>query len=389
MNFLRLPPAIIVVLSGVVAATHIGKIPSAIPVLRDALGLSLVEAGFLLSMVQLAGMLVGALVGLAADSIGVRRSIIAGQSILALAALASMWVTHPVELLALRGLEGFGFLLAVLPAPAMIRQLVPATRLSFHLGLWGTYMGTGAALVLFAGPKIMDALGWQTLWGMLGGLSALAALALTLAVPGGGVLPRPAEPWWARLRLTLSSPGPWRIALGFAMYSSQWLAVIGFLPSVYAQAGVSAQTAGSLTALACLANVAGSVAAGRLLQRGYCARHLLYVGFVTMALTAFLTFSPLAADIPVLGYSAAVLFSAVGGLIPGALFSVAIHVAPNAHTVSTTVGWMQQCSSLGQFAGPPFVAWVAGQFGSWEWTWLITGTASVLGILLARGLKVR
>ncbi len=396
MSFQRLPPAIIVVLSGVIAATHIGKIPSAIPVLRDALGLSLVEAGFLLSMVQFAGMLVGALVGLAADSIGVRRSIIAGQAILALSALAAMWVSHPLELLALRALEGFGFLLAVLPAPALIRQLVPAARLPLHLGLWGTYMGTGAALVLFAGPAIMAALGWRPLWGMLGGLSALAALALARLVPAcalagsaaGAAPAAPAEPWWARLRLTLGSPGPWRIALSFAMYSSQWLAVIGFLPSIYAQAGVSGQTAGSLTALACLANVVGSVMAGRLLQRGYCARHLLYVGFVTMALTTFLAFSPVAAGAPLVGYVAAVLFSAVGGLIPGALFSVAIHVAPNARTVSTTVGWMQQCSSLGQFVGPPFVAWVAGQAGGWQWTWVITGIASLIGILLARGLRL-
>src|SRR5690606_41735637 len=53
--------------AGMVAALHIGKIPPAIPVLRDALGVSLVEAGFLLSMVQMAGMLGGVFIGLAAD----------------------------------------------------------------------------------------------------------------------------------------------------------------------------------------------------------------------------------------------------------------------------------------------------------------------------------
>ena len=53
----RVPPAFIVIIAGMVAALHIGKIPPAIPVLRDALGVSLVEAGFLLSMVQMAGML--------------------------------------------------------------------------------------------------------------------------------------------------------------------------------------------------------------------------------------------------------------------------------------------------------------------------------------------
>ena len=65
MTLPRLAPAFVVILSGIVGALHIGKMPTAIPILREALGVTLVEAGFLLSMVQMAGMLVGVLIGLA------------------------------------------------------------------------------------------------------------------------------------------------------------------------------------------------------------------------------------------------------------------------------------------------------------------------------------
>jgi MFS family permease len=51
--------------------------------------------------------------------------------------------------------------------------------------------------------------------------------------------------------------------------------------------------------------------------------------------------------------------------------------------LSTTVGWMQQWSALGQFAGPPIVAWVAGAAGGWHYTWVVTGVCSLLGLLLA------
>ena len=44
---MRLPPAWLVVLSGVVIAMHVGKMPPAIPVLQQALGVTLVQAGFL------------------------------------------------------------------------------------------------------------------------------------------------------------------------------------------------------------------------------------------------------------------------------------------------------------------------------------------------------
>src|SRR6185312_4893994 len=47
---------IVVVLAGVTAAMHIWKLPTAIPVIQHELGMSLVQAGVLLGVVQVAGM---------------------------------------------------------------------------------------------------------------------------------------------------------------------------------------------------------------------------------------------------------------------------------------------------------------------------------------------
>lgn len=74
----------------------------------------------------------------------------------------------------------------------------------------------------------------------------------------------------------------------------------------------------------------------------------------------------------------------VGGLIPATLFSLAVALAPGERTVSTTVGWMQQWSSMGQFVGPPLVAWVASRTGSWESSWWVTGACALAGLGLAR-----
>jgi len=386
--------AIAVILAGVTAALHIGKIPPAIPVLQQALGLTLVEAGFLLSMVQLAGMLLGALLGVAVDGLGLRRSMLMGQFTLCAASLAGIWARAPADLLVLRAVEGLGFLLVVLAAPSLIRQLVPARELPSFLGLWGAYMPAGAALALLCGPLFMAAWGWQAWWGLLGALSAVMAVWLVLGVPNASATPAaPAdaapEPWTQRLRVTLASSGPWLVALAFAMYSSQWLAVVGFLPAVYAQAGVGAVAAGALTALVCAMNIIGNVAAGRWLLSGQPAQSLLFWGFGSMALTALLTFSPLLGQAPLLRYAAVLLFSAAGGMVPGTLFSLVVRLAPNAQTVSTTMGWVQQCSATGQFLGPPLVAWVAAQAGGWHATWVVTGTASMIGLWLASRLGAR
>lgn len=396
---MRLPPAWLVVLSGVVIAMHVGKMPPAIPVLQQALGVTLVQAGFLLSAVQLAGMCLGVLAGMSADRLGLRRSLLTGQAILATASLCGMVVTSPSGLLLLRALEGLGFLLAALPAPSLIRQLVRPSQLPLYLGLWSTYMGTGIALALLAGPLAMQALGWQGWWGLLGLLSAAMALCIVWVIPSdqarastaaASAPPPAADPpaaWWAPLALTLRHRGPWQVALLFALYSSQWLAVIGFLPAIYAQAGLGASQAGALTALASWINVVGNIAAGRLLQQGWCARYLLWIGYSSMGLGAVLVFGAWTQELPMLRYLAVLGFSAVGGLIPGVLFSLAVRVAPSERTVSSTVGWMQQCSSAGQFFGPPLIAWIAGNVGGWHWTWALTGSAACLGLWLARRVR--
>ncbi len=189
--------------------------------------------------------------------------------------------------------------------------------------------------------------------------------------------------WTQRLRETLSAPGPWWVALCFAMYSGQWLAVVGFLPSIYTQAGLLGATLGSLTAFAAAVNMVGNMASGRLLQKGIHPSVLLAMGFLAMGAGAFLSFAEFTQSWPWLRYAGVLLFSACGGLVPGTLFSLAVRLAPHERNVSTTVGWMQQGSAAGQFAGPPLVAWLASQVGGWQWTWLATGLCCVLGGLLS------
>ena len=377
----------IVVLAGVCAALHVGKLPPAITALQAALGLSLLQAGFLLSTVQLAGMSAGVAFGALADALGYRRSMLLGLGLLALASGAGGVVQDVSSLLLLRALEGFGFLLVVLPAPGLIRRLVAPQHLSRMLGLWGTYMPFGAALALLIGPVWIGAFGWRAWWWVLGALSLAMAAGLARAVPdatpaAGAVAPP--LPWGARLRQTLSAPGPWLVALTFAVYAGQWLAVIGFLPAIYLEAGFSGAATGLLTALAAAVNMAGNLASGRLLHGGVRPTRLLAIGFVTMALAAVAAFATVdgASLPPALRYAAVLLFSAVGGLIPATLFALAVRLAPSEQTLSSTVGWMQQWSALGQFAGPPLVAWVASRSGGWQWTWVATAACSLLGLLL-------
>ncbi len=379
----------LVVIAGGVAALQVGKLPPALPALQTELGLTLVQSGFLLSLVQLAGMSLAVFMGLLADGMGLKRSMVRGLCLLALASGLGAFATSVTALLALRAIEGLGFLLVALPAPALIRRLVPVAQLPGMLGVWGAYMPTGTALALLAGPLFIPAWGWSAWWGLFAGVSLAMAAALLRGVPADPVAAQPGKAHgsgqgaWQRLRSTLGARGPWLVALTFGLYSGQWLAVVGFLPSIYAAAGISGALLGVLTALAAAVNIAGNMASGRLLQRGWAPRVSLWLGFGAMALGSTLAFAAFTAGLPWLRYAGVLLFSGLGGLIPGTLFSLAVRLAPGEQQVATTVGWVQQLSALGQLVGPPVVAALAARAGGWQFTPLFTVGCCALGAVLA------
>ena len=384
----KVDPAVVVVLAGISAALHVGKLPPALPVLRETLHIGLVQAGFLLSLVQLAGMTLGLAMGAAADSIGPRRTMVLGLAILSLASFAGGAVTTPAALLTLRALEGAGFLLASLPAPGLIRRLVPPARLSAMLGLWGAYMPIGTAAALLAGPAVIAMSGWPGWWWLLASLSLVMTVGLGWWVPASADQ-RPQEPSASaagRIVRTLRAPGPWLASLAFAAYSAQWLTIVGFLPTIYAQAGLPSAYAAIATAFAAAVNLVGNIASGRLLQRGARAPLLLHAGYVAMGVGAIVAFAPWGGDgasAAAARYAGILLFSSVGGLVPGTLFSLAVRVAPDDSTVSTTVGWMQQWSAFGQFAGPPLAAWAAARAGGWQVIWWVTASFALAGMCVA------
>jgi MFS family permease len=380
-----MPAAWLVVAAGGVAALQVGKLPPALAALQAQLGLTLVQSGFLLSMVQLAGLSLAVFMGLLADGMGLKRSMVRGLVLLALASGLGAMADSVQSLLVLRAMEGVGFLLVALPAPALIRRLVAPAQLAGMLGVWGAYMPTGTALALLVGPLFIPVWGWSAWWWLFAAVSLAMAMWIARQVPADppASVQTASAGMGKRLGRTLGARGPWLVALCFGMYSGQWLAVVGFLPSIYAEAGLSGVLLGLLTALAAAVNMGGNMASGRLLQRGWAPRSTLWLGFGAMALGSTVAFSAFTEGWPWLRYAGVLLFSGLGGLVPGTLFTLAVRLAPGEQQVATTVGWMQQLSALGQFVGPPSAAALAAHVGGWQLTPLFTVGCCAGGATLA------
>lgn len=361
------------------AAFQIGKVPPLLPELRDDLGFGLVGAGWVLSVFNLLGMLCGAAIGVFAARAGERRAMLFGLWTVASGTLIGAGAESLSGLIAARALEGFGFLLVSVPAPALIVRAAPGPSVRVAFGLWGAYHPAGAAMMMVATPLLAGLLGWRGLWLVNAGL--VAAYALVFARLTQGLNSR-APARFADMWATMRSPGPLLLAGVFMVYAAQWIVMIGFLPTLLREASIAAGTAARLTALMIAVNALGNLAAGFSLRHGVPRVALVSLAAMTMAAASFVVF---AGEAVTWRYLAAVAFSLVGGLLPASILAGAAIHAPEPRLIAATNGLIVQGSSLGQFVTPPIAAALALAVGGWQATPFLfagLGLAAVIGALL-------
>lgn len=370
----------LIVAVGASAGASVGKVPISLPVLSDEFGMSLFQASLTISFFLLAAMLVGVFGGMLADRFGQRRVMMLGLVVSAAGGLLGAASASGTMLLVSRAVESFGFIATVLPGPALLTRLVETRRLRAVMGLWACYMPLGMGIMLILCPWLLASIGWRSIWVGIALLSLVLAVLVRRIVPEdpvGGEVTRSL----VLVRQTVGSLKPWLLAASFCFYAGQWMSVFGFLPTLYQSQGVEPTTAGVLTAAGVGVNMIGNFGAGLLLQRGWARHQLLVFAALTMLFSAWILFG---SEAPfALRYLAVLMFSAAGGLIPGTLFASTPAFAPNALTVSTTAGLMQQGSAVGQFFTPPLIALVVSRAGDWSSTWQVTGTMALVNVALA------
>ncbi|MGC1439340.1 MAG: MFS transporter, partial [Burkholderiaceae bacterium] len=361
-----------------------GKLPPVLPQVQVELQITLVQAGILVTSFQLAGALVGMIAGALADRFGARNLMVLGLMLLAAGSLLGWYSQNAHVLLVSRAVESIGFVLASLPAPALLRATVAPQNLSRWLGLWGTYMPTGFALALIISPWLADNSGWRAAWLLHAVVAALAiGLLLTFVADPAAVQRKSVKgPALATLFMqTLRSDGPWLCAAVFAFYAGAYLSIVAFLPTIYQQAGLLPAMTGWLTALVAAINITGNISAGQLIHRGISAPYLIIAAAIYLLAGAWVAY---AAQLSFLWtYLAILSVSAVMGLIPGSLFYLVNRYAPSPSTVSTSVGLMQQGSAVGQLIMPVVVAALATRSNGWQNTWWVIALCTLVIVCVA------
>jgi predicted MFS family arabinose efflux permease len=234
--------------------------------------------------------------------------------------------------------------------------------------------------MMLAGPYLLT-FGWPALW-LVNGVLALAWAAVVACVPlrEPPVPPSADSAWLANVKAALGTPGPAVLALIFGTYTFQYMALAGLLPTLLVERGLSIYAAGTISALAVLANAVGNMSAGILLRLGVPIWSIVAAAFAFLVLAGFGVFAG-AAPIALVAALAS-LSLALTGMIPGSIHAAAPKLAPTSALLAIVLGLISQVTNIGNLFGPAAMALLVDTFGWQRAPWFFAA-AGVTGLALA------
>lgn len=381
----------VAVFAGIVCGAQIGKVPPALPILRDELQLGFITAGWVASLVNLCGALLGVAAGLAIDRVGARRFIAGSLAVLALGGAGGALAESSMAMLISRFLEGIGLVGTVVAAPTLIRAACRPGDRNLGLGIWGAYLPTGMVASLVVAPWVMAEIGWRGLWWVNVALAAGFTVLVLYWLSPRNWTPSSLEPAAGARRPslleTLRRPGPWLFALCFLVYALMFYAVAIWLPSFLLEAkGWTLAEASLGGAAIVLMNILGNLLSAGLMHRGVDRWKLLVIAYLAYIIFAWFIFAAPAPDL--FRLPAAMLLTLIGGMLPAACLAGGAAHARAPSEVATISGVVVQGSNTGSLIGAPVMAVAVTLLGGWDqgyWVmFLFGGIGMAVTVLMLR-----
>ncbi len=346
--------------AGLAAAFTMTKAsPAALDLTAD-LHLSLLQIGWVMSMVALATVLLGVISGRLVQRYGALTILSGGVLILVIAPLTSWHVNDATLLLVERAAEGVGVILVMVAGPALIIALSKPGDMGLSMGVWALWMPVGSSLIFLLAPLLLAGGGWRTLW-LSSGIMALLVLPLLLKLPRVNVsVPR------QRLPTATGIDGPILLGIIFACFSGGFFSILTYLPTYLHTVHELTKTQASLlAALLPAVLMCGNMLGGVLLHRGLQPARLMAACalLVSATLWSVLTLGDGVSAIALLA-----LFGLVTGIVPTTIFAQAPRFATSPDSAGMVIGIAVTGQGMGIFFGPPLVGYLVGPTQNWAAT---------------------
>lgn len=237
---------------------------------RAALGMSATVAGLLTSVPAVCFAVVGLAAPRLARRYGTSVVLLGGTAAVTAGLALRSLVTGTALFLALSGLALAGIAFANVLLPVVVKQRFPG-KVGTMTGLYSMALNAGASFAAAVTVPLSQSFGgWRAglgAWALLAAVAVPPWLALVrdgraeaVRAAGGG-----AEPV-TRTRIS-RNPTAWALAVYFGLQATAAYVMIGWLPQVFRDAGLSPQTAGLLFAVTSVLGIPLSFALGAVAGR--------------------------------------------------------------------------------------------------------------------------
>lgn len=359
---------VVLLLFSIAAPLNQFKVPPIMTLLMGSLRISVGQAGLLMSVYAITGLVLALPAGLIFQRAGYRlTSLLAGGSIVVGAAWGAL-SGDMTGLMLSRVVEGIGTSFMAVLAPAVVAAWFRPERRGTAMGVWSAWVPVGSAVMLGAAPLLTRAGGWQTVWWAGCGYALVTTiLALTLArsSPASGESAPGDSGTTAELSTgqVLRHRDLWLLSLAFGCFNMVVLALITYLPTfLHLVRGLSLPQAGLLAGIPSLVSIASGAAGGLLSDRIGSRKRVLLAGLVLMAVAMPLTivFAPPAALLLLL-----IVQGLAMGLVPTNTFSAAVETVGGGRRGGLAMGVIMVGQNAGFLLGPVVFGALVESGGGW------------------------
>lgn len=376
------------IIAGILSVADIYKVTADMPLLIEGLGIGAGEAGMLLSVVDVMGVILALPGGFIVVKASPRNTML-----LALAcgiigsALGAMTDSYMV-LLASRFIGGACYSLIVVAAPALIASWIPPEKRGVPMAIWSCVMGMGM-FVIFRIAYLFPT--WHALW--WGCAIMLAAAALLVFVfcknpeesfdeeeeagePSGSVKAIDA----------LKSLPTWTLGFACICFTCGCSALNAFCVTYCVSAlGVDEVTAAGLSTWLTVGMMAGAVVMGVVLNKfsSLKTRSTIFVIAMVCVFAAYLIMFNFTLE------TAVVVLLICGFMLqtaPATSFTVIADTAPNPQLIGIATGILAMMSALGGVLVGP-IGFIVDAYG-WDVLTMVFGVVGIVGVALAIVFKV-
>jgi predicted MFS family arabinose efflux permease len=369
---------VVVYLASVVAPFNQFKVPPIMPILIDNFQITLAQAGSLMSLIALVGLLLALPGGIILQRLGPKVTAVIAMGFIAIGSVIGALAGTFSILMVSRLLEGVGIGLIGVAAPATIAAWFPPERQGTPMGIWATWVPVGTVAMYNLAPLLASSWGWQAVWwsGVIFALLMMLISALLLKSPPiqGDNIPHPAIDL-RTLQVALTSRDIWLLSLGFACFNFVFVSFSTYYPTFLNEIrGYNLGEAALIASIATMVIIFSAPMAG-LLSDWIGSRRLLFtIPYLLVALLLLLPFR-------VLGWQIIAVMVALGivvGAIPTATFTAAPELMRKPYLAGVGLAVILVGQYSGQLLGPLFFGYLVESQG-----WVTSGDLLIPFCILA------